>query len=52
MTDEPINPIHQDEDDGKWYFWDEVWVDRYGPYDTEAEARAKLDQYTKEVLNA
>lgn len=38
------------EEDGKWYFWNEVWVDKYGPYDSEKEARDDLDRYCREVL--
>jgi hypothetical protein len=30
------NPVH--EENGNWYFWDEVWADRYGPYLTQQEA--------------
>lgn len=43
-----MSPIH--EENGKWYFWDEVWVDRYGPYDTEEECKEALDRYCREVL--
>lgn len=38
------DPIHQNED-GKWYFWDEVWAFEMGPYDTEEAARTALDEY-------
>jgi len=31
------DPIHMHE--GKWYFYDETWTDRYGPYDTEEKAQ-------------
>lgn len=41
---EPQNPIHKDLD-GKWYFWDETWADRYGPYNTEEEANEALERY-------
>jgi hypothetical protein len=33
-----------------WYFWTETWADRCGPYSTEAEARAQLARYVREVL--
>jgi hypothetical protein len=39
------NPIHEEE--GKWYFWDETWADRYGPYTSETECRQELDKYIK-----
>lgn len=42
------DPIH--EEDGKWYFWDETWADRYGPYDTEEIARETLKRYCIEYL--
>lgn len=42
------DPIHFYK--GQWWFWDEVWVDRLGPYDTETEARIELTRYCKEVL--
>jgi len=38
------NPIHQNED-GKWYFWDEVWCDEYGPFDSEQEAINECNMY-------
>lgn len=37
------NPVH--EKDGKWYFWDETWSDRIGPYDSEQEANKKIRDY-------
>lgn len=33
-----------------WYFWNEVWADRYGPYESEDEANKQLERYYKEVL--
>lgn len=36
--------IHQNED-GKWYFWDETEMYEYGPYNTEAIARTELGDY-------
>ena len=33
-----------------WYFWDEVWADSYGPYNTEKEAREALNKYCVEEL--
>ena len=37
--------------EGLWYFWDETWVDSYGPYDTEEIAREKLQEFCDKVLN-
>ncbi len=28
-----------------WFFWTETCADEMGPYETEAEARKKLDEY-------
>ncbi len=43
------DPVHQNED-GKWYFWDECWAFEEGPFDTEQDARKALEQYG-EYLN-
>ena len=42
------NPIRLE--DGKWWWYDEVWVSRNGPFDTKAQAEAELDKYVKENL--
>jgi hypothetical protein len=42
MKDYANDPVH--EDDG-WWFWDETWAHRYGPYKTEANAREALRRY-------
>jgi len=41
--------VHQDEE-GFW-FWDESWSVRYGPYETEAVARDHLDAYVAGELD-
>lgn len=41
------NPIHQDSVDKKWYFYDETWSDRLGPYDTEQEATEACRRYAE-----
>jgi hypothetical protein len=33
-----------------WYFWDEIWLDSYGPYNTEKEAREALNEYCVQEL--
>jgi hypothetical protein len=38
-----IDPVH--EEVGKWWFWDETWADRLGPFDTELQARERLEEY-------
>lgn len=45
---ECLNPIHQE--NGRWYFWDETWSDRCGPYDTEEKCREELERYCNEAL--
>ena len=42
---QPHNPDPVHEEGGKWYFWDETWSAREGPYDTEANARSELTAY-------
>lgn len=37
------DPVHEEK--GQWYFWDETWADRLGPYPTEAIARSMLKGY-------
>ncbi len=32
-----------------WYFWDERWINCYGPYETEDEAKRQLKRYTEIV---
>ncbi len=39
----PQDPVH--EENGVWYFYDETWGDRLGPYPTEALAREELRRY-------
>lgn len=39
----PLDPIH--EENGQWYFWDEVWCDRLGPYPDRATATSELKRY-------
>lgn len=39
------DPVHQYE--GKWYFWNEVWADRMGPYDSEDDAREAMNKYVE-----
>ena len=44
-----INPVHKNED-GKWYFWDEVWAHEIGPYDSKEEADKEIKKYCETVL--
>ena len=40
---EAKDPVHQEED--KWFFWDESWVDRYGPYPSREFAECMCKHY-------
>ena len=42
------DPIH--EENGLWYFWDETWSDRNGPYPTRRHAEADLIGYCLNYL--
>lgn len=33
-----------------WYFWDESWANRLGPYESKEEAEKMLNKYCDEVL--
>lgn len=46
------DPVHCDEETGLWYFWEETWAQRQGPFGSEAEARFALKSYVKNVLEA
>lgn len=37
------DPVHEDE--GQWWFWDETWADRMGPFVDEEAARKALVVY-------
>ena len=34
---------------GRWYFWNETWRVRIGPYFSEREAREALVKYAKKL---
>lgn len=38
------DPVVQGED-GNYYFWDEMWAEAYGPYESEEEARKACKRY-------
>lgn len=44
------DPVHMDPD-GQWYFYNEAWDGRYGPYPTPEVARSNLQSYI-EWLNS
>lgn len=45
------DPVFRDVIDGQWYFYDETWAHRLGPYSTEQEARAHFAHYCELYLN-
>jgi hypothetical protein len=45
---EARDPVH--EENGKWYFWEETWADRQGPFDTELQARNACEQYAQALV--
>jgi len=47
--DEHNHQHHTNQETG-WYFWDETWSDRNGPYETEKEALKQLKIYVRDVL--
>lgn len=38
-----MDPIH--EEAGRWYFWDETWANRHGPFPDRAAASSALHAY-------
>jgi len=35
--------------DGKFFFWDETWVNSYGPFDTKEQAQTELQKYAESL---
>ena len=44
------DPIHQNSE-GKWCFWDEIWSDEIGLYETEEEAEKLVRLIIKQTQN-
>jgi hypothetical protein len=42
------NMVHHDKEG--WWFHDETWADRYGPFGTQSECLAVLDEYMRDVI--
>lgn len=34
-------------ENGAWWYWDEVWSNKHGPFETEEEAKADLKRYVE-----
>jgi len=45
------NDRHIVEEKDGWYFWDEVGMEKYGPYIDKEETRNMLHRYCKEILD-
>lgn len=41
------HPLHINPKDNLWYFWDETWSYRIGPFLTEEEAIIALHKYVE-----
>lgn len=41
------SPVHEHE--GQWYFWDETWADRVGPFSDREDAVDALADYCEEL---
>jgi len=50
MSHENGDPIEQGPD-GKWYWYDEVWATKYGPYDSKVLAELECLRYAREELD-
>lgn len=48
LDTQPPPVVH--EYDNKWWFWDECWADRMGPFETRAETEEALSKYCREYL--
>ena len=44
-----LNPVEKIDD--KFYFWDETWANKYGPYENAVEANKALLEYCTTVLS-
>ena len=40
-----VPPVHLNKEDNKWWFWDETWSYKHGPYETEEIANRKCQEY-------
>ena len=38
--------VHFKSENKKWYFWDETWSNRYGPFDSKEEADNHIEEYS------
>lgn len=43
------SPIYQD-DNHEWWFWDETWANKHGPFESHDAATAALSEYVRTEL--
>jgi hypothetical protein len=43
------NPLVYDPTLQKWFYWDETWAYRIGPFDTKEMAQIELNKYCEEL---
>lgn len=43
-----LDPVYEYQ--GLWWFWDETWANRYGPFYTKQDAQTALSEYCQHVL--
>lgn len=48
--DLPLPPPIVHEENNSWYFWDETWTNRHGPFASRDEAETMLEAYLLESL--
>lgn len=48
---EPRDPVFREDADGKeqWWFWDETWSEKYGPFDSHLKARDECLKYALQL---
>ena len=45
------DPVHYDENEKAWFFYDETWTDRHGPFPTREKASEACSRYAKTLDN-
>ncbi len=45
------DPVHYDETDKAWYFWDETWAHRHGPFPSREKAVEACSRYAHSLDN-
>jgi hypothetical protein len=45
------DPVHYDDKEKAWFFWDETWAYRHGPYGSREEASIECSRYARSLDN-